>query len=44
VQNEGRKSAIPPRSAAWKYALFIVVEILLGIGFCAAVYFYYFRK
>ena len=40
-----RKPPVSPKAAdTGKYALYIVGEILLGIAFCVAIYYYYFRK
>jgi len=41
---ETEAAASPKAVGAGKYALFIVAEILLGIAFCVAIYYFYFRK
>lgn len=41
---EGKPPASPKATGTGKYALYILGEILLGIAFCVAIYYYYFRK
>jgi hypothetical protein len=44
-EDRARKLPVSAKAAGTgKYALFIVGEILLGIAFCVAIYYYYFRK
>ena len=41
---EGNAARSPEATRGGKYTLFVVSEIILGIAFCVAIYFYYFLK